>query len=139
VLLLRKDAKIELLKRVPLFAHCNKRQLTAVAQLADLVEVPAGTELMREGEFGREFLIFAEGAGEIRRKGRKIDTVGPGDFVGEMALLTGAPRNASVKTTADSTLLAVTGRAFDGLLDQSPDIQRRVLRALAERLHPQTV
>jgi CRP-like cAMP-binding protein len=137
--MLRKDAKIELLKEVPLFSHCNKKQLASVAQLADLVDVPAGREVVTEGESGQEFLIFVEGAGEVRRKGRRIDTVGPGDFVGEMSLLSGAPRNASVRTTSPTTLLAVTGRAFWGLLDQSPDIQRAVLKAVAERLPPQPV
>jgi CRP-like cAMP-binding protein len=137
--MLRKDAKIELLKRVPLFSHCSKKQLAAVAQLADLVDLPPDKELITEGESGHEFLIVVEGTGEVRRKGRKIDTIGPGDFIGEMSLLTGAPRNASVKTTSPTTLLAVTDRAFWGLLDQSPDIQRSVLKAVAERLHPQTV
>jgi CRP-like cAMP-binding protein len=136
---LRRDAKIELLKQVPLFSHCNKKQLASVAQLADLVDIPAGKEVVTEGEVGQEFLIFVEGAGEVRRKGRRIDTVGPGDFVGEMSLLSGAPRNASVRTTSPTTLLAVTGRAFWGLLDQSPDIQRAVLKAVAERLPPQPV
>jgi CRP-like cAMP-binding protein len=136
---LRKDAKIELLKGVPLFSHCNKKQLASIAQLSDLVQVPAGTELIREGETGHEFLVFAEGTGEVRRKGRKIDTIGPGDFVGEIALLTGAPRNATVKTTSNAMLLAVTSRAFGGLLDEAPDIQKSVLKALAERLDPQTV
>jgi CRP/FNR family cyclic AMP-dependent transcriptional regulator len=137
--LLRKDAKIELLKRVPLFAHCNKKQLGAIARLADLVDVSSGSELITEGETGREFLIFVEGAGDVRRKGRKIDTVGPGDFIGEMALLTGAPRNATVRTTSDATLLAMTSQAFWGLLEESPDIQKSVLTALAERLQPQTL
>ena len=136
---LHKDEKIELLKRVPLFSHCSKKQLAAVARLADLVDLPAGKELFTEGETGHEFLIFVDGTGEVRRKGRKIDTVGPGDFVGEMALLSGAPRNASVRTTSPAILLAVTDRAFWGLLDQSPDIQKSVLKAVAERLHPQTV
>jgi CRP-like cAMP-binding protein len=136
---LHKDKKIELLKSVPLFSHCNKKQLASIAQLADLVDLPSGADLIREGETGHEFLILVEGNGEVRRKGRKIDTIGPGDFIGEMALLTGAPRNATVRTTTPSTLLAVTSRAFWGLLDQSPDIQKSVLKAVADRLHPQTV
>jgi len=136
---LHKDKKIELLKGVPLFSHCNKKQLAAVAQLADLVDLPPDKELITEGEAGHEFLIVVEGTGEVRREGRKIDTIGPGDFIGEMSLLTGAPRNASVKTTSPTTLLAVTDRAFWGLLDQSPDIQRSILKAVAERLHPETV
>ena len=137
--MLRKDGKIELLKQVPLFAHCNKKQLGRVAQLADLVDVQDGTELIHEGDVGHEFLVIVDGSGEVRRKGRKVDTLGPGDFVGETALLTGAPRNATVKTTSPTTLLALTSRSFWALLDQSPDIQRSVLRAVAERLHPETV
>jgi CRP/FNR family transcriptional regulator, cyclic AMP receptor protein len=135
---LRKDAKVELLKRVPLFAHCNKKQLGRIAQLADLVDVEGGMELIHEGEIGHEFLVLVDGSGEVRRKGRKVDTLGPGDFVGEAALLTGSPRNATVKTTTPATLLALTSRSFWALLDESPDIQRSVLPAVAERLHPET-
>lgn len=137
--MLRKDAKVELLKRVPLFARCNKKQLGAIGQLADVVDVESGTDLIREGETGREFLILVQGTGEVRRKGRKVATIGPGDFVGEMALLTRAPRNASVKTTSPATLLVLTPRDFWGLLDESPEIQKSMLLALAERLPPQTM
>jgi len=84
---LRKDAKIELLKNVPLFSHCNKKQLASIASLADLISVPPGTQLITEGRPGLEFMVIVEGAGEVRRKGRKIDTLGPGDFIGEMALI----------------------------------------------------
>src|SRR6185369_16709909 len=103
---LRKDAKIELLKNVPLFSHCNKKQLASIASLADLISVPAGTQLITEGKPGLEFMVIVEGSGEVRRKGRKIDTLAPGDFIGEMALITGGPRNATVRTTTDTSLLA---------------------------------
>ena len=137
--MLRKVAKVDLLQRVPLFSQCNKKQLASIAQLGDVVAVPAGTDVIREGEVGYEFLIFVEGAGVVSRKGRKIDTIGPGDFVGEMALLTHAPRNASVTTTSAATLLALPRREFRSLLDKSPDIQRKVLDAVVERLPPQAV
>jgi CRP-like cAMP-binding protein len=136
---LRKGAKVDLLQRVPLFSQCNKKQLASIAQLGDIVAVPAGTDVIREGEVGYEFLIFVEGAGVVSRKGRKIDTIGPGDFVGEMALLTQAPRNASVKTTSATTLLALHSREFRSLLGESPDIQRKILDAVVERLPPQAV
>ena len=132
--MLRKDGKIELLKTVPLFSHCNKKQMSAVASLADLVQLPAGTQLITEGATGREFMVIVEGTGEVRRKGRKIDTLGPGDFIGEMALISGGPRNATVLTTSDASLLVVTARQFWTLLEDAPEIQSSVLKALGERL-----
>jgi CRP/FNR family transcriptional regulator, cyclic AMP receptor protein len=134
--MLRKDAKIELLKKVPLFSHCNKKQLAAIASFADLVDLPAGTELIREGARGREFMVIVKGAGDVRRKGRKIATIGPGDFIGEMALISGGPRNATVKTTSDTSLLVVTDREFWRLLDEAPEMQKSMLKALGARLQP---
>jgi CRP-like cAMP-binding protein len=132
--MLRKDAKIELLKRVPLFAHCNKKQLAEIASLADLIDVPSGTQLIREGAHGDEFMVIVEGAVDVRRKGRKINALGPGDFVGEIALITGSPRNATVTTTADTWLLAITRGQFWRLLGQSSTLQASVIKALGERL-----
>ena len=132
--MLRKDAKIELLKTVPLFSQCNKKQLASIASLADLISVPAGTQLITEGRPGLEFMVIVEGAGEVRRKGRKIDTLAPGDFIGEIALITGGPRNATVRTTTDTSLLAVTGRQFWTLIEQAPEIQTSLLKALGQRL-----
>jgi CRP-like cAMP-binding protein len=132
--MLRKDAKIELLKNVPLFSQCNKKQLASIASLADLISVPAGTQLITEGRPGLEFMVIVEGGGEVRRKGRKIDTLAPGDFIGEMALITGGPRNATVRTTTDTSLLAVTGRQFWTLLEQAPGIQTSLLKAMGQRL-----
>ena len=132
--MLRRDAKIELLKNVPLFSQCNKKQLASIASLADLISVPAGTQLITEGRPGLEFMVIVEGGGEVRRKGRKIDTLAPGDFIGEMALITGGPRNATVRTTTHTSLLAVTGRQFWTLLEQAPGIQTSLLKAMGQRL-----
>ena len=137
--MLRKDGKIELLKTVPLFSHCTKKQLRAVASLADLVQLPTGTKLITEGAPGSEFMVFVEGSGEVRRKGRKVDTLGPGECIGEIALITGGPRNATVRATSDVSLLVVSGRDFWTLLDASPELQRSVLKALGERLAPTAV
>ena len=132
--MLRKDAKIELLKHVPLFSHCNKKQLAEIATLADLVDLPAGTLLIREGAVGREFMVIVSGAVEVRRKGRKISELGAGDFIGEMALISGAPRNATVTTSEDSSLLVVTDRQFWDLLERAPDMQTSVIKAMGARL-----
>ena len=132
--MLHKDGKIELLKQVPLFSRCNKKQLAAIATLADLIDMPAGKLLVREGSLGRDFMVIVEGAVDVSRKGHKINVLGPGDFIGEMALISGAPRNATVTTTRNSSLLVVTERQFWDLLEQTPGMQMSVLKALGERL-----
>lgn len=137
--MLRKDSKIELLKNVPLFSRCNKKQLAEIASLADLVVVPADRPLIREGADGREFMMIVEGAVEVKRHGRKVAELGAGDFIGEMALISKAPRNATVTTTQTTSLLVVTDRAFSSLLDRAPDLQRSVIRAMGDRLQPHDI
>ena len=112
--MLRKDGKIELLKHVPLFSHCTKKQLAEIANLTDLVVLPAGTVLIREGAPGSEFMVIVVGAVEVRRSGRRIKTLGAGDFTGELALISGAPRNATVTTTQDTSLLGSLDRSDRG-------------------------
>jgi len=98
--------------------------------------VPAGKDLLQEDDRGREFFVLLNGAADVRSKGRKLNTLGPGDFFGEIALVSRSPRTATVTTTEDSRLLVITASAFRGLLDHSPRIQIRVLEALADRLAP---
>jgi CRP-like cAMP-binding protein len=131
---LRKNAKIELLKRVPLFERCSKRELQEIAGLADELHLPAGRDLAREGASGKEFVVLVEGEADVRRRGRKINTLHSGDFLGEIALITGAPRTASVTTTAGSRLLVIASPAFRRLMREMPSIQQKVLEALAARL-----
>jgi CRP-like cAMP-binding protein len=131
---LRKDAKVELLKTVPLFGHCSKRELQKIASLADEVDLSAGKELIREGSLAREFFVLIDGSAEVVRGGRAVRRLGAGDFFGEIALVTNRPRTASVTTTSPTTALVMTGRAFGHLLADSPSIQLKVLEALADRL-----
>ena len=84
---LRKDAKLELLGKVPLFAGCSKRELGEIATLADELSFPAGTKLIEEGRQGHEFFVLVEGEVDVRAKGRKMSTLGDGSFFGEMALV----------------------------------------------------
>ena len=132
--MLRRDAKIELLMRVPLFAGCSKKELGEIALVADEIDVDAGKVLTREGDSGREFFVLVEGAAEVRRKGRKVGTMDAGDFFGEIALVSSRPRTATVTTTAPGRLLVVTDRAFRELMKKMPSIQLKVLTALADRL-----
>ena len=136
---LRKDAKTELISHVPLFAHCSKRELAAVAGIADEIDLREGTELTREGAPGREFLVLVEGTADVVKGGRKINSLQSGDFFGEIALVHHTPRTATVKATSPIRALVVTERNFRTLLERSPEIQLKVLKALAERLAPATI
>ncbi len=132
--MLRKNAKVELLKRVPLFSRCSKRELTELAALADEVTMPEGRKLTQEGASGKEFIVIVEGFADVRRKGRKVNALRSGDFLGEIALVTGTPRTATVTTTSTVRLLVITGPAFRGLLRRMPSLQLKVLETLAARL-----
>jgi len=131
---LRKNAKLELLKRVPLFERCSKRELEELAGLADELTLPEGRNLTKEGATGKEFVIIVEGFAEVRRKGRKVNSLRSGDFLGEIALITGVPRTATVTTTTPARLLIITAPAFRTLLRRMPSLQLKVLEALAARL-----
>jgi len=131
---LHKDAKVELLKRVPLFAQCSKQELAAVAAVADETDLSEGKELTKQGQPGREFVVLVEGRADVRQDGRKLRTLKDGDFFGEIALVTGRPRTATVVATTPVRVLVITDRSFRALLEQSPGIQKKVLQALAERV-----
>jgi CRP/FNR family cyclic AMP-dependent transcriptional regulator len=131
---LRKDAKIELLRRVPLFDRCSKRELQEVASVADELRVPEGRILTIEAKHDRDLIVIVEGAADVRRKGRKIATLGSGDFLGEIALVTARPRTATVTTTAPSQLLVITERDFRDLMRRTPSITFKVLEAVSARL-----
>jgi CRP-like cAMP-binding protein len=135
---LRKDAKIERLRTVPLFAHCSKKELAEIAHLADELDLPEGRELTHEGSLGHEFGIILEGSAEVTKGNKKLRELGAGDFFGEIALVTDHPRTATVTSTAPIRLLVLTASGFRELMRQSPEIQSKVLRALADRLASET-
>jgi CRP-like cAMP-binding protein len=132
--MLRKNAKVELIKRVPLFSGLSKRELDDVAAIADELSIAEGTELTHEGDAGHEFLVLVEGSADVRRRGRRVNTLGSGDFLGEIALVTGAPRTATVTTTCPARMLVITARDFKALLRRTPPLQLKILEALAARL-----
>ncbi|MBV8065983.1 MAG: cyclic nucleotide-binding domain-containing protein [Actinobacteria bacterium] len=132
--MLRKNAKIELIKRVPLFQRCSGRELAEVAALADEIDLPAGRKLTSEGRAGREFVILVEGTADVTRKGKSVNKLGPGDFLGEISLVTGRPRTATVTTRTPARLLVINAPAFKALLRDMPAMQAKVLEAVADRL-----
>jgi CRP-like cAMP-binding protein len=130
---LRKDAKIELLRQVPLFSACSKRELSEISTLADELSLPEGTTMVEEGKLGHEFFLLVEGDAEVRRGGRKVKLLGSGSFFGEMALVSSLPRNATVKAATPVRVLVVHESGFRRLLQSSPGIQLKVLQTLADR------
>jgi CRP/FNR family transcriptional regulator, cyclic AMP receptor protein len=133
------NSKTDLIKRVPLFSSASKHELEDIAKLADEIDLPEGRTVITEGETGREFFVLVEGTAEVVRGGKKVASIGPGDFFGEIALISRTPRNATITTTSAVRALVITDRAFRQLLDQQPQIAVGVLTALAERLAPTTL
>jgi CRP-like cAMP-binding protein len=131
---LTKNEKVELLKRIPLFAECTKAELTEIALNADEREAPERDRLTEEGRRGREFFILVEGAVAVRRGGRKLADLGPGDWFGEIAILTYKPRTATVTATSPVRLLVISDRTFRRVVETTPRIALKVLRSVAERL-----
>jgi CRP/FNR family transcriptional regulator, cyclic AMP receptor protein len=132
-----KSNKVELIRTVPLFSKLSKKGLDAVAGVADEMDLPEGKTLTKEGERGREFFVLLEGSADVRQKGARIRTLGQGDFLGEIALVTKLPRTATVTTTSPVRALVITDRDFSALLRRSPEIGQGVLEALGERLAPE--
>jgi CRP/FNR family cyclic AMP-dependent transcriptional regulator len=134
---LSRKRKTDLLKAIPLFGECSKKELDAVAAVADEVLLPAGTVLMKEGAAGRELVVIAEGQVEVVQGGKRIATLSVGDFVGELALVTHRPRSATVTASTELRALVLTARDFERLLREVPTIAVKVVRAVGERLGPE--
>jgi CRP-like cAMP-binding protein len=132
--LLRADTRVELIRGMPLFELCSKRELRRIAALADERELEAGSELIREGEPGSEFYVVVEGEVDVRRRGRRVARLGAGSFVGEIALLSRSPRTATVVAATPLHVLSISGRDFVALLDSLPELWLKVARTLADRV-----
>ena len=128
------NQKVDLIRKVPLFSRLSKTELKDLAMLADEIDLRDGKEMTRQGHAGREFFVLLEGTADVRKNGRKINTLGPGDFFGEIALVTEHPRTATVTTATPVHALVITDRAFRQLMHDSPEIQGKVLEAVASRL-----
>ena len=123
-----------MLKSVPLFATCSKRQLEDIATIADELAQPKGSTLARQGDRGHEFIILLEGMADVRRNGRRIASLGAGSFFGEIALLTDSARTADVVAATNVRTLVIGDRAFARLLREDAAVQAKLLGVLAARL-----
>ena len=121
------------LERIPLFAGLSRKERRSVAQRADEVDIDAGREIVREGEFAYEFFAIEEGTAEVKRGEQHLAELGPGDFFGEMGLIEKAPRNATVIARSPVTAVVMTGSAFRQIDRELPSVAKQIRRAIDER------
>jgi len=129
----------EHLARIPLFSGCSKKELQSVARSIKQINHPAGTVIAREGDPGAGLFIIGEGEADVTVGGKKVNRLGAGDSFGEMALLDGGPRTATVTAATPVKIYALSEWAFRGLLADQPAIAMRTLEAMAERLREATM
>jgi CRP-like cAMP-binding protein len=121
------------LRSIELFESLPRGSREVIAQHADQIDVPEGTELVRQGEFAYEFFVIEEGAADVMRDGERIAELGPGDFLGEMGIVGQAVRNATVVTTSPAKVIVMTAQAFRSMSRTNPDIAARIQAAVEER------
>jgi CRP-like cAMP-binding protein len=124
----------ELLTEVGLFSRCTKRERQTIARHAQTAELPTGTDLVREGEPGDALFLILEGEAVVRREGHDVGRVGPGSHFGELAILDGAPRSATVVAATDVKVAVLGIRMFRTLLREFPELAEQLLIGLAGEL-----
>ena len=129
-----RDEKLDLLHRIPLFGGCDRRGLERLGQLSDEVDVPAGKVLMRQGESGSDMMVLISGSVAIERDGARVNTLGAGDFFGEIALVDGGPRTATVLAETPIEWLVLDQAALRAAIDEVPGLGWHLLHSVAARL-----
>jgi len=129
-----RDEKIDLLRTVPLFHGLRDRELERISALADIIDLPADRRLMSQGERGAEMFVLVSGSARVERDGEVLADRVAGEVLGEIALLDGGPRTATVTLTEASRLLVLARREFQALLDEFPEVRLHVLETVAQRL-----
>jgi len=124
----------ELLADVGLFSKCTTRQRRTIARHAQIAELPAGVDLIKEGEPGDALFVILDGEALVHRDGVELDRVGPGAYFGEMAILDGEPRSATVVATTDVKVAVIGIRMFRTMLREFSDLAEQLLIALAGEL-----
>lgn len=122
------------LQSVPLFEGLSKKELERLSRGMDEVDLAEGKELAREGTFAYEFFVIEEGTANVTREGRPVRELGPGDFFGEIALLEAERRTATVTTTSPMRAIVMTGRDFQAMDREQPQIAEKVRAKVEERL-----
>jgi len=130
----RRSEKVDLLGKMPLFSRLSQRQLNTVAKYADVVERRKGAVLAKQGAQGMEAILIVDGRARVEGDGKAIAELGPGDVVGEMSVIDGKPRSATVIAATRMNLLVLHRRDFMSLLETVPGLQRKLLVTLCERV-----
>ncbi len=125
----------ERLKSIPMFSDLSKKELRSVSRLMTAVDVAEGTDIITQDEIGREFMILLTGTAVVRRNGRKLADIGPGDMTGEVGVLSDAPRMATVTATSPLVIEVLNRRELMTLLDEQPRMAKKILLAAIRRLH----
>lgn len=121
------------LRSIPLFESLSAGERREVARHADQIELPEGTELVRQGEFAYEFFVIKEGGADVMRDGERVAALGPGDFLGEMGIVSKAVRNATVVATTPVKAIVMTEQAFRSMARILPSVGERITTAVEER------
>jgi CRP/FNR family transcriptional regulator, cyclic AMP receptor protein len=129
-----RNSYLEHLAKVPLFSSLSKRDLQRLAKVATEMPVKAGRQLVEQDRTGHEAFVIVDGQAVVRRNGRKVTTLGAGDFFGEMSLLDRGPRSATVEAVTDMTVLVIAQREFGALIDEVPGLAHKLLNSMAARL-----
>jgi CRP-like cAMP-binding protein len=130
-----RDEYLKHLADVPMFRACSKKDLALIARLAENHRFEKGQDVVKEGKRGQEFYVIVDGKAKVTRGGRKVATLGAGDHFGELALLDPSPRDATVTAETPLEVLILMEREFRSLLMEVPMLERKLLVALARRLH----
>ncbi len=129
-----RDKYLQHLASVPLFSKCNMRQLQEIGKVATELDLPPGTVLSRQGEVGFEMFILLDGTASVTRDGQRVATLTAGDVVGELAVISGHPRNATVVAETELRILDLNHAGLDQLLDDIPGLAKHLLYDVSARL-----
>ena len=128
-----RDPVIDMLRAIPGLRSQRRRALAALAPLVDQAEIRPGSRLIREGVAGREAFVVVDGCADVFVDGELVATVGPGEFLGEMSMLDGGPRSATVRAKTPMSVLVVGPKAFAAFA-AGEGVGRALATQLARRL-----
>ena len=123
----RADERVELLRGVRLFSNCTKDELRRIESLTSVLDVKGGTVLAEQGTIGHEFFVIAEGAASASRSGTWLARLDSGSFFGELALLDGGERTATVTADTDMSLIVLSRSEFLSLQSSAPSVAYKIL------------
>lgn len=125
---------LDQLRSIRVFAPCSDAELNEISRLATPVDVKAGQQIAKQGDLGHEFIVIVSGEAVVEKDGREVGRLGPGDYLGEIALIDAVTRTASVVAATDMSLEVIDKRGFNTLLDSAPTLARTMLRGLVHRI-----